>query len=89
MVAWRLKVGCGRVEVPDNWCGVGKRLQDSWGNGCEKVVVELRLVVSVSGVESGSWMVGEMVVPCLNCPKVGRMSVRGRRKGALPYATRL
>ena len=61
-VAWRLKVGCGWVEVPDNWCGVGKRLQDSWGNGCEKVVVELRLVVSVSGVESGSWMVGEMVV---------------------------
>ena len=35
---------------------------DGWGNGCEKVVVELRLVVSVSGVESGSWMVGEMVV---------------------------
>ena len=61
-VAWRLKVGCGWVEVPDNWCGVGKRLQDGWGNGCEKVVVELRLVVSVSGVESGSWMVGEMVV---------------------------
>ena len=59
---WRLKDGCGGVEVPDGWRGVGKRLQDSWGNGCEKVVVELRLVVSVSGVESGSWMVGEMVV---------------------------
>ena len=28
----------------------------------DKVVVEWRLVVSVSGVESGSWMVGEMVV---------------------------
>ena len=41
------------------------------------------------GVESGCWMVGEMVVQCLNCPKVGRMSVRGRRKGALPCATRL
>ena len=25
-VAWRLKVGCGRVEVLDGWCGVGKRL---------------------------------------------------------------
>ena len=61
-VAWRLKVGCGRFEVPDGWRGAGKRLQDGWGNGCEKVVVELRLVVSVSGVESGSWMVGEMVV---------------------------
>ena len=30
------------VEVPDNWCGVGKRLEDGWGNGCEKVVVEWR-----------------------------------------------
>ena len=25
-VAWRLKVGCGRIEIPDGWCGVGKRL---------------------------------------------------------------
>ena len=33
-----LKDGCGRVEVPDGWRGVGKRLQDGWGNGCEKVV---------------------------------------------------
>ena len=24
--AWRLKVGCGLVEVPDGWRGVGKRL---------------------------------------------------------------
>ena len=37
-----------------------------------------------AGLESGWWMVGEMVVQCLNCPKAGRMSVRGRRKGALP-----
>ena len=52
-VAWRLKVGCGRVEVPDGWRGVGKRLQDGWGNGCEKVVVEWRLVVSVSVLGNG------------------------------------
>ena len=26
---------------------------DGWGNGCEKVVVEWRLVVSVSVLESG------------------------------------
>ena len=25
-VALRLKDGCGRVAVPDGWCGVGKRL---------------------------------------------------------------
>ena len=25
-VAWRLKDGCGRVEVPDGWRGVGKWL---------------------------------------------------------------
>ena len=24
--AWRLKVGCELVEVPDGWCVVGKRL---------------------------------------------------------------
>ena len=41
-----------------------------------------------AGLGSGCWMVGEMVVQCLNCPKVGRMSVRGRRKGALPCAMR-
>ena len=29
-----LKDGCGRVEVPDGWRGVGKRLLDGWGNGC-------------------------------------------------------
>ena len=34
-----------------------------------------------AGLESGCWMVGEMVVQCLNCPKVGRMYVRGRREG--------
>ena len=85
----RLKDGCGGVEVADGQCGVGKRLLDGWGNGCEKVVVEWRLVASVSGLESGWWMAGEMVVQCLNCPIVGRMSVCGRRKGALPCATRL
>ena len=52
-VAWRLKVGCGWVEVPDDWRGVGKRVQDGWGNGCEKVVVEWRLVVSVSVLGNG------------------------------------
>ena len=84
-VAWRLKVGCGRVEVPDGWRGVGKRLQDGWGNGCEKVVVEWRLVVSASGLGNGC-IVAELA---LRLPRVGRMSVRGRRKGALPCATRL
>ena len=84
-VAWRLKVGCGRVEVPDGWRGVGKRLQDGWGNGCEKVVVEWRLVVSASGLGNGC-IVAELA---LRLPRVGRMSVRGRRKGALPRATRL
>ena len=34
-----------------------------------------------AGLESGCWMVGEMVVQCLNCPKVGRMYVRRRREG--------
>ena len=29
---------------------VGAWLLDAWGNGCEKVVVEWRLVVSVSGL---------------------------------------
>ena len=48
-----LKDGCGRVEVPDGWRGVGKRLQDGWGNGCEKVVVACRLVVSASGLGNG------------------------------------
>ena len=38
------------VEVSDGWCGVGKRLLDGWGNGCEIVVVEWRLVASVSGL---------------------------------------
>ena len=33
-VAWRLKVGCGWVVVPDGWRRVGKRLLDGWGNGC-------------------------------------------------------
>ena len=33
-VALRLKDGCGRVAVPDGWCGVGKRLCSGWGNGC-------------------------------------------------------
>ena len=32
-VAWRLKVGCGRVEVSNVWRGVGKRLCSGWGNG--------------------------------------------------------
>ena len=58
---------------------------DGWGKGCEKVVVEWRLVASVSELESGcigaEW--------ALRVPKGGRRSVRGRRKGALPCATRL
>ena len=57
---------------------------DGWGNGCEKVVVACRLVVSASGVESGC----VVVELALRLPEVGRMSVRGRRKGALPCATR-
>ena len=84
-VAWRLKDGCGWVEVSDGWCGVGKRLLDGWGNGCEKVVVEWRLVASVSGLESGC----VVVELALRLPKAGRLSVRWRRKGALPCATRL
>ncbi len=44
---------CGWVEVSDGWRGVGKRLLDGWGNGCEKVVVEWRLVVSVSVLGNG------------------------------------
>ena len=48
-----LKDGCGRVEVPDGWRGVGKLLQDGWGNGWEKVVVACRLVVSASGLGNG------------------------------------
>ena len=51
----------------------------------DKVVVEWRLVASVSELESGC-IVAELA---LRVPKGGRMSVRGRRKGALPYATRL
>ena len=43
------------------------------------------LVASVSELESGC-IVAELA---LRVPKGGRMSVRGRRKGALPYATRL
>ena len=50
---WRLKDGCGGVEVSDGWRGVGKLLQDGWGNGCEKVVVACRLVVSASGLGNG------------------------------------
>ena len=30
----RLKDGCGWVEVPDGWYGVGKRLRSGWKNGC-------------------------------------------------------
>ena len=85
MVESWLGGGCGRVEVPDGWRGVGKRLLDGWGNGCEKVVVEWRLVVSVSVLGNGC-IVAELA---LRSPKVGRMSVRGRGKGALPCATRL
>ena len=56
-------------------------------SGCWMVweMVEWRLVVSVSELESGC-IVAELA---LRVPKGGRMSVRGRRKGALPYATRL
>ena len=81
----RLKDGCGGAEVSDGWCGVGKRLLDGWGNGCEKVVVACRLVVSASGLGNGC-IVAELA---LRLPRVWRMSVRGRRKGALPCATRL
>ena len=56
-------------------------------SGCWMVweMVEWRLVASVSELESGC-IVAELA---LRVPKGGRMSVRGRRKGALPYATRL
>ena len=47
---WRLEDGYGWVEVSDGWRGVVERLLDCWGNGCEKVVVEWRLVASVSGL---------------------------------------
>ena len=50
-------------------------MQDGWGNGCEKVVVELRLVASVSELESGC-IVAELA---LGFPKVGRPSVGGAR----------
>ena len=30
---WRMKDGCGGVEVSDGWGGVGKRLLDGLGNG--------------------------------------------------------
>ena len=55
-------------------------------SGCWMVweMVEWRLVASVSELESGC-IVAELA---LRVPKGGR-SVRGRRKGALPYATRL
>ena len=52
-VAWRLKDGCGRVEVPDGCGGVGKRLQDGWGNGC--VVVELALRLPGSRADVRPW----------------------------------
>ena len=52
--------------------------------GLRTVVYGFRFPMVGAGLEGGCWMVGEMVVQCLNCPKVGRMSVRGRRKGALP-----
>ena len=51
----------------------------------DKVVVEWRLVVSVSVLGNGCIVV-ELA---LRLTKGGRMSVRGRRKGALPRATRL
>ena len=58
-------------------------------SGCwmvgDKVVVEWRLVASVSVLGNGCIVV-ELA---LRLPKGGRMSVRGRRKGALPRATRL
>ena len=44
-VAWRLKVGRGRVEVSDSWCGVGKRLCNSWG------MVESALVFRMTDTE--------------------------------------
>ena len=75
-------------DPKDGWFVVAWRLIPSisgLGNGCEKIVVACRLVVSASGVESGCIVV-ELA---LRFPKVGRMSVRGRRKGALPCATRL
>ena len=52
-VAWRLKVGCGRVEVPDGWCGVGKRLVDGFG---EMVVRRLWL----SGGWENAWWLGRV-----------------------------
>ena len=81
--------------------------------GCRTVVDGLRFPRVGAGLESGCWMVGEMVGDkvvvewrlvvsvsvlgngcivvelALRLPKGGRMSVRGRRKGALPRATRL
>ena len=35
----------------------------------------LRFPMVGAGLESGCWMVGEMVVQCLNCPKVGRLAL--------------
>ena len=49
--------------------GVGKRLQDGWGNGCEKVVVEWRLAVSVPGLGNGCIVV-ELA---LRLPRSGRV----------------
>ena len=51
----------------------------------DKVVVEWRLVVSVSVLGNGCIVV-ELA---LRLPKGGRMSVRGRRKGALPCTTQI
>ncbi len=73
------------VEVSDGRCGVGKRLLDGWGNGCEKVVVEWRFVVSVSVLGNGC-MVFELA---LSLPR-SRADVRPwaeQGRVALRYAT--
>ena len=80
-------------DTKDGWSVVIGGLEEGFAcpsptRGLRTVVYGFRFPMVCAGLESGWWMVGEMVVPCLNCPKAGRMSVRGRRKGALPCALR-
>ena len=80
-------------DTKDGWSVVVGGLEEGFAcpsptRGLRTVVYGFRFPMVCAGLEGGWWMVGEMVVQCLNCPKVGRMSVRGRRKGALLCATR-
>ncbi len=77
-------------DTKDGWSVVVGGLEEGFAcpsptRGLRTVVYGFRFLMVGAGLGRGCIVV-ELA---LRLPKVGRMSVRGRRKGALPCATRL